>query len=98
MSDHDPPTVRADAASSGPRLLEELLAAWIEAVDAKQQPSLQHFLARLSSRTERDRFIDLVDQVQFAERNLPLRLREHLVIGGRYELLAPIGSGGMGQV
>jgi len=98
VNDQDSPTVRAPQGASPPAQLEALLAAWIGAQGAGDGPSLQHFLAQLATKAEREQFVDLVDQLNFAERNLPLRLREHLVMGGRYELLAPIGSGGMGQV
>jgi hypothetical protein len=87
-----------DGCAASPPEIESLLTEYLLALDAKQVPQLQDFLARLRSVADREMFIDLVDQVAFADQRLPLRLRAHVVLGGRYELVELIGSGGMGRV
>ncbi len=76
-----------------------LLADYVLAAEVgPHQPVLAEYLARLPSITQRERFVDLIDEVAFAGRHLPLRLRPQLVLAERYELIEPIGAGGMGQV
>ncbi|MBL8728334.1 MAG: serine/threonine protein kinase [Planctomycetes bacterium] len=75
-----------------------LLADYLLAAEVGPVPVLTEFLARLPSAAERERFVGLIDEAAFAGRQLPLRLRPQRVLADRYELIEPIGSGGMGQV
>jgi hypothetical protein len=94
----DPDAVTARASPAADDLVAELLADYLLAAEVGPPPALGDFLARLPSQAARERFVDLVDVMAFATRHLPLRLRAQLVLAGRYELIEPIGSGGMGQV
>ena len=87
-----------EGAPGASQRLEELLTEWLLATEDGLSPKVQDYLARLHSIAEREQFLDLVDQVAFADRRLPVRLRANVVLGGRYELLESIGSGGMGRV
>ncbi len=78
--------------------IEALLAAYLLAAESGAAPRLQDYLVQLATLEQRDQFVDLLDQVAFAERHLPLRLEAQVVLSGRYELVEAIGSGGMGQV
>jgi hypothetical protein len=99
---HEPDTIPFDAAR-GPRpgpstAIELLLADYVHSLESGAEPQLRDFLARLTSDDERRQFVDLLDQLSFADRHLPLRLRAQVVLNERYELLEPIGAGGMGRV
>lgn len=77
---------------------EALLAEYLFDREGKTPPSLQHYLARLPAVADREAFVDLVQQMSYAEQRLGLRLQPEIVLGGRYVLIEAIGSGGMGQV
>lgn len=98
MTDDAPTLCANDDRDGAATAVEAVLAAWLDATDAGEAPRLQDYLTRLPAAAQRERFLELLDQVAFADANLPLRLRPRLVIGDRYELLDAIGAGGMGQV
>ena len=98
MRDHEPAlTGPAKGVFRPPTLMEEVLASWLLAQESGSDPALKDYLVRLPTE-RRDQFVDLLDQLSFADRNLPLRLKPQIVLAERYELIASIGSGGMGQV
>ncbi len=98
MSDDAPTRPASEGHGGTPTAVEALLASWVAASESGQTPRLAEFLARLPSQQQREQFVDLLDQLAFADRHMPLRLRPSLLLASRYELLESIGSGGMGQV
>jgi serine/threonine-protein kinase len=101
-----------DAATSDEDVLGEVLAAYLEAVDAGWAPRREAFLARYPAlRSELEEFFAAQDQVQTfsasvrfdkpaagGERTLAEGLGEGTRSFGDYELLEEIARGGMGVV
>ncbi|MFY9340960.1 MAG: serine/threonine-protein kinase [Planctomycetota bacterium] len=86
----DPPTQ--------PSPIEQQLVEFLDAKAAGKDPDPADYAGQLDTDDLRAMFFDAVAQVDYADRHLPVPIEPLTVLAGRYELQAPIGSGGMGQV
>lgn len=87
-----------DHSQTQPNPLERRLAEFFDLRGAGGAPTAEAYAAGFADERERQRFLDALQQLEFAERHLPRPLESHTVLSQRYELLEAIGCGGMGQV
>lgn len=86
--------IRSDAGASP----EDLAAEFLDRRSAGEPADESAFLGRLPDDAAREEFLALIAAAGCAERGLPRAVTGGTLLAGRYRILEPIGTGGMGRV
>ena len=82
-----------------PREVADHVSAYRDALQSGERPSKTVFAESLPTAELRQMFLDAVEKDESAKPAVRIpHLEVNTVLGERYELLEPVGSGGMGQV